>query len=199
MAALAHLEDCARCSAEVDALSTAADQLLHLAPAVEPPVGFEAGVFERLGLQSHQARGAWRPVRFSSARLTWRPKVAGRHRRLCALVVAFGVGALVGHGTQAAESTERRRWPVAAFPDRRSRTFISGGHDVGRVMVYAGNPTWLFMFMDDPDWQGALRCEVVVDQGPTVTLGRFWLADGKGAWAASVDQPAGRLSRGTDR
>jgi hypothetical protein len=61
-------------------------------------------------------------------------------------------------------------------------------------MVYAGNPTWLFMFMDDPSWQGTLRCEVVMDQGPTVMLGRFWLSDGKGAWAASVTQPAGRLA-----
>ena len=33
-----------------------------------------------------------------------------------------------------------------------------------------------------------------MDQGPTVTLGRFWLSDGKGAWAASVPEPAGRLS-----
>jgi hypothetical protein len=48
--------------------------------------------------------------------------------------------------------------------------------------------------MNGPDWQGALRCEVVIDQGPTVTLGRFWLADGKGAWAASVPEPAGRLT-----
>ena len=34
--ALAHLEDCSRCSAEVDELAAAADQLLHLAPAAEP-------------------------------------------------------------------------------------------------------------------------------------------------------------------
>jgi hypothetical protein len=62
-------------------------------------------------------------------------------------------------------------------------------------MVYAGNPTWLFMYMDDASWQGTLRCEVVVDQGPPVVLGRFWLSGGKGAWAASVAQPAGRLSQ----
>ena len=54
--ALAHLEGCARCSAEVDSLSAAADQLLYLAPATEPPVGFEAGVFERLGLQGKPSR-----------------------------------------------------------------------------------------------------------------------------------------------
>ena len=57
--ALSHLESCARCSAEVEELSAAADQLLHLAPSAEPPVGFEAGVFERLGLQDKPRR--WRP------------------------------------------------------------------------------------------------------------------------------------------
>ena len=56
-------------------------------------------------------------------------------------------------------------------------------------------PPGLFMYMDDASWQGTLRCEVVLDQGPTVMLGRFWLSGGKGAWAASVAQPAGRLSQ----
>jgi Putative zinc-finger len=34
--AVAHLESCARCSAEVDELAAATDELLHLAPSVEP-------------------------------------------------------------------------------------------------------------------------------------------------------------------
>ena len=40
----------------VETLAAAGDQLLHLAPAAEPPVGFESGVFERLGLE-HRAAG----------------------------------------------------------------------------------------------------------------------------------------------
>ena len=85
--ALAHLEDCSRCSAEVDELAAAADQLLHLAPAAEPPVGFEARVFERLGLRPGPV--GWRswPV--------WRPKLA-LAVAAAAVVVAFGLGALLG-------------------------------------------------------------------------------------------------------
>jgi hypothetical protein len=60
-------------------------------------------------------------------------------------------------------------------------------------MVYAGNPTWVFMYMDDPAWSGELRCQVVEYQGPALTLGEFWLSGGRGAWAASVPAPAGRL------
>ncbi len=207
--ALAHLEGCARCSAEVDSLSAAADQLLYLAPATEPPVGFEAGVFERLGLQGKPSRRrskfgqswfgqswfgqswfgqSW----FGRSWFAWSPRRAVSIA-VCALVLAFGVGALVGNVTHGAGGY---REPTLAGPHSSIAlaSLVSDGHDVGRVMVYAGNPTWLIMFIDDQNWQGELRCEVVMQDGPTVMLGRFWLADGKGAWAASVDQPAGRLS-----
>jgi hypothetical protein len=187
VAALAHLESCARCSAEVDELSAAADELLHLAPSAEPPVGFEAGVFERLGLQDKPRR--WRPS--FAWNLRWRPKVVAAIGA-CAVAVAFGLGALVGHGSCDGDYEKSAiAGPHTAITEA---ALHSGDRMVGHVMVYAGNPTWLFMFMDDPSWQGTLRCEVVMDQGPTVMLGRFWLSGGKGAWAASVTQPAGRLS-----
>jgi hypothetical protein len=182
VAAVAHMETCARCSAEVDELSKAADQLLHLAPVSEPPIGFEAGVFERLGLNLRPA--GWR---------TWlavRPKLAIA-MAACALVVTFGIGAIVGHGSSGGGG-ERYAAPGPKAPIETAALY-SGGHAVGRVLVYAGNPTWLFMYMDDPSWLGAIHCEVVVDQGTTLDLGQFWLSEGKGAWAASVEQPAGRL------
>jgi hypothetical protein len=182
--ALSHLEGCAQCSAEVDSLSSAADQLLYLAPPADPPVGFEAGVFERLGLQGKRPR--WRSW------LAWTPKVAVPIAA-CVLVLAFGIGALVGNLTHGGGYKGPQLIGGPHSPLAVAALHSGSGHDVGRVMVYAGNPTWLFMTMNDPSWQGALRCEVVVQDGPTVMLGRFWLADGKGAWAASVNQPAGRL------
>jgi anti-sigma-K factor RskA len=185
VAALAHLEDCARCSTEVDELAAAADQLLHLAPAVEPPVGFEARVFERLGLRP--APVGWRSWSI------WRPKLA-LAAAAGAVVVAFGLGALLGHGTSGGGPARYPEEGAAAAPIHVAALY-SGGRAVGRVMVYAGNPTWLFMYMDDANWQGTLRCEVVLDQGAPVVLGKFWLSGGKGAWAASLAQPAGRLSQ----
>ena len=183
--ALSHLEGCARCSAEVDSLSSAADQLLYLAPPAEPPVGFEAGVFERLGLQGKAPRRrSW---------FAWSPRVAASIAA-CVLVLVFGLGALVGNLTHGG-GTYKEPTLTGPHSSIAVASLISGSHDVGRVMVYAGNPTWLFMFMNDPTWKGELRCEVVMEDGPTVTMGRFWLADGKGAWAVSVDQPAGRLSQ----
>ena len=183
--ALAHLEECARCSAEVDELAAAADELLHLAPAAEPPVGFEARVFERLGLRAG-------PVGWRSWSV-WRPKV-GLAIAAAAVVVAFGLGALLGHGTSGGGKA-RSPAAIAAGQPLHVAALYAKGRAVGRVMVYAGNPTWLFMYMDDASWQGTLHCEVVLDQGQPVELGQFWLSGGKGAWAASVAQPAGRLSQ----
>jgi hypothetical protein len=187
-ALVAHLEKCTACSAEVDALSLTADQLLHLAPTAEPPVGFEAGVFQRLGLQQ-RTRGSQQRTRGKRYWPAWRPKLVAS-MAAGALVLAFGLGALLGFGTAGGGSGR----PAAASQGPiQVASLFSGGHAVGQVFVYAGNPTWLFMDMNNVRWEGALRCEVVVDQGPTITLGRFWLSDGKGAWAASVSQPAGRL------
>jgi hypothetical protein len=179
---VAHLENCTSCSVEVDALSKTADQLLHLAPTAEPPVGFEGGVFDRLGLQRRTSRRRYWPA--------WRPKVVAS-MAAGAAVLAFGLGALLGFGTRVGGPV---RPAVAAQAPIQVASLFSGRHAVGQVFVYAGNPTWLFMDMNDARWHGALRCEVVVDQGPTVVLGRFWLSDGKGAWAARLSQPAGRLN-----
>jgi hypothetical protein len=148
-------------------------------------VGFEARVFERLGLRPG-------PVGWRSWAI-WRPKLA-LSVAAAAVVVAFGLGALLGYGTGGGSGEHYPVQASGAAPIHVAALY-AGGRPVGRVMVYAGNPTWLFMYMDDASWQGTLRCEVVLDQGATVVLGRFWLSGGKGAWAASLAQPAGRLSQ----
>jgi hypothetical protein len=109
-----------------------------------------------------------------------------------AAVLVFGLGAVAGYSGRSGGPGRGSGYQAigTAVQVDQLRT---GGRSVGKVLVDAGNPTWVFMYMDEPRWSGALYCRVVVDHGPTVTLGRFWLTGGKGAWAASVDQPAGRL------
>lgn len=188
-AVLAHIEVCPRCSAVLAELSTAADDLLHLAPAAEPPVGFEARVFERLGVGASCGQPAGhvsaRP-RFARRRFPSRERVIVAVCGVAALVVAFVGGLLVSGGGHSPG-------PSLAASGVETASLRSAGRPVGEVMVYAGDPTWVFMYMDDPAWTGTLRCQVMEEQGPALTLGRFWLSGGKGAWAASVGQPAGRL------
>jgi hypothetical protein len=180
MVALAHIEGCSRCSAEVEDLAAAADRLVHLAPSAEPPLGFEARVFERLGLRQSPAK-----LRPWPLRVPRRTLVAAA---VLVLVLAFGMGALVGHSS----APGRSQSDAIGGPIQLS-SMTSGGRDVGNVLVYEGNPTWLFMYMYHFNYHGTLRCEVTVDNGPPVMLGRFWLSDGRGAWADSVNVPAGAL------
>jgi hypothetical protein len=186
-AALAHLDDCPRCGAEVDKLAAAADDLLHLVPAVEPSAGFEARVSERF-------RTPARPSR-------WRAWLAGWKRRPALALGALAVLAAVGAGTLAvhqATSPGRHapggsvRGYQASAPTEVAR-FRAGTRTVGQVMVYVGHPTWLYMYVDDVAGAGELTCQVVLADGSTVTLGHFWPSAGKGAWAATVTEPAGKL------
>ena len=63
-AALAHLESCPACRAEVASLSAVADELVLLAPIVEPPPGFDGAVLGRLAREGAvaDARAASQPT-----------------------------------------------------------------------------------------------------------------------------------------
>jgi hypothetical protein len=184
VAALAHVDGCSRCASEVERLAAVGDELLALSPSAEPPVGFEAGVFARMGLKTPPgpADGGGRSAR--------------RWGRRSAVLLAVAAGLVFAVGAVTGAVAHGRPGPPDR-PDRALETvaLTAGGRQVGDVMVYAAEPTWIFMYMHGVPWTGALRCEVTVAGGRTLTLGRFWLSGGKGAWAASTSQPAGRLGQ----
>ncbi len=62
-AAIAHLESCSRCHVDLSALADAADQLLLVAPRVDPPPGFEVRVLARLAAETTPRLGSGRPRR----------------------------------------------------------------------------------------------------------------------------------------
>jgi hypothetical protein len=185
-AALAHLDGCPRCGAEVDKLSAVADELLHLVPQVEPSVGFEARVSERFRTPARPSR---RPVWLAWPR---RPALA---LRALAVLAVVGIGTLAVHQAttpgQHGPGSGPRGYQASA-PTEVAH-FRSGTRTVGQVMVYVGHPTWLYMYVDDLVWPGELTCRVVLADGSIITLGQFRPSAGKGAWAASVSQPASRL------
>src|SRR5271154_4147635 len=47
---LSHVESCPRCAEELEVLSRTADSVLRAAPDMEPPLGFEVRLFERMGV-----------------------------------------------------------------------------------------------------------------------------------------------------
>jgi hypothetical protein len=171
---LHHLASCPDCRRLVSELSAVADELLLLAPAHEPPAGFESRILARLG-----ERG----------------KTRGRKLRkvLGIAAIALLAGGIAGGGVF---------WNLRADRDIASRyrqvLALANGeyfgavllHDVhgarrGLLFGYQGDTSWLFLTIDGPLDSRNYRAELITKEGGGILLD------------ASVDLSAPRPSWGT--
>jgi hypothetical protein len=172
---LGHVENCPRCSSELEHLSIVADTVLQLAPEVDPPIGFELRLAQRL-----QASGTPR-----------RPK---RFRRASSLAIAAAVTVVVGFGAATLVGTRSSNNEIrSTTANLTSATLSSHGQDVGEVFVSAGKPAWMFMTIDSRSWSGVVTCEVILAGGKIETIGQFALSGGYGAWGAPLTSSAGQV------
>lgn len=162
--ALRHLAGCADCRAFTDQLASVADSLLLLAPAADPPLGFESRV-AAAATTAGRPRRSW--VRSAALAVA------------AAVVAALATAAVLANGDD--DALVR-----ATLASTRS------GDVVGRVWTYdaAGGRDWMFMTIDNP-WaaDNPYVCEAVLHDGRTIRLGRFVATDGKGAWGEPVAVP----------
>ena len=85
--ALSHVESCPRCAEELEQLSRVADTVVQAAPELEPPMGFEVRLFERMGVADVLPRRRLRPS-------FWVPAVVAA----AAAAVVLGLGLCVVPG-----------------------------------------------------------------------------------------------------
>lgn len=175
--ALGHLATCVDCRAYTDQLTGIGDALLLLAPAADPPLGFESRVAARLAAE---------PPSIAIA-------TAQRHRRTwlrtAAIAAAAAAVAVLVTATLVRTGGDHDALVRATLASSRS------GDRVGQVWAYDGDRDWLFMTVDNP-WaaDNPYICEAVLRDGRTVRLGRFQAHDGKGAWGEPVDVPLGDVT-----
>lgn len=151
-AALAHLETCASCRWEVTLLTDAVEQLLVLAPAVEPSAGFEQRVLARL-----EALAASEASPPTSPRGRPRRPTARRVLAIAAMMVAIvAAGVII---TARSDDNE-----VAA---RTADMWSRSGHVVGEVSVPGAADSIVLAI---PDWIG-----LVQTYGATVDA-PYWVA-----------------------
>jgi putative zinc finger protein len=93
---LAHVEGCVRCQADLAGLTEVGENVLLLAPAAEPPPGFESRVLAQVG-PPRSPRARWSPGR---------PLLAAA-AVLAVLLVAGAVLALTGGGDDGRDGGER--------------------------------------------------------------------------------------------
>jgi hypothetical protein len=173
-AALAHLTGCDACRTLVDELARAADGLLLLAPAVEPPPGFESRVLAAIGTASQ-------PV----------PLRSGRTRLWLAAAAVVVAAAVSGAGV--AELRHRGGKPpatVASAPIgvRTALVRDDAGRWTCRAVVYGDDPTWLVVSLDRKDGLNAAFSVEAVRAGSAdvVPVGTFTTTDGHGSLATTV-------------
>jgi hypothetical protein len=182
-ATLAHVDSCAHCAEELEQLSRAADAVVSVAPELEPTVGFEVRLFNRMGLVDDPApvpmnlgqprRG---PRRWMAATPRWALASA-------AAVVALLVGLSIGWSTGSPSGSPHPRTAEAAVA---TAALKEGGHAVGTVATYRGTTPWMIVTLDDSSAHGALTCEVVTADGVTHKIGTFSATYGYAAWDAPL-------------
>lgn len=168
--AVAHLARCANCQQLMIELTGAADELLLLAPEVEPPPGFESRVLARLAEQR-----------------------APRRPRLWALVAVAAVVILaaVGGGLTA-QAVGNDHGEGGRL--RTALAMSASGRTTCRVVLAGGNPASLLISLDGTTGQYSdYVAEVQPKTGKAIPVGRFSLSDGHGMLATTVAADAADL------
>jgi hypothetical protein len=188
-ALLQHVESCPRCLAEVERLTMAADGVVHLAPELEPPVGFENRLFDRLAERETPATAAasrrWGPGG------RWRPRTA---KARVGLVAAAALMALLGVGVGWSLRGGDTPTPPSGHPVLEAR-LIGAGRTHGEVYVSPGDPAWLTMTVASMTGSSTVQCRITTDRGVSYLLGSFRLHDGRGTWDAALPVPADHVER----
>jgi hypothetical protein len=182
---LSHVESCQRCADELELLSRVADNVVQAAPAMDPPLGFEVRLFERMGVTDVRSRRR----RFRSSR--WVPAVVG----VAAAALALGLGLSLASSTPSPTvSAQAGPWRAHHV---ETAALVAKSETVGQVKIFGGDKPWMSMMLADSAARGKVDCVVVTKDGVTRHVGTFVADDGYGAWVAPlpVDPAKVRLAR----
>jgi hypothetical protein len=144
-----------------------------------PTTAFADGLFRQL---SEQLNG-------QEAR---RPEPMPIRRRRTALL-AVPAAALLVAGTAAVTETVNHAATgrsAAHAPQRnelRTGTFQTlDGQVLGQIVAYRGHPSWVFMNVNVPNYDGPIKCMLQVDNGSTVAFGIFAVHNGIGQLSKTI-------------
>jgi hypothetical protein len=160
--ALRHLAECPECRRTVEELSAVADELLLLAPAHEPPAGFESRVLARMAVPRPRRRGRRLLVPLAAA----------------AAAAAVAAGIVVGATSDDRRLADQYRATLAAangsyFEAARLRD--AGQRPSGLVYGYRGRPSWIYVSVYADRRSTRYRVELALRSGRRMALPAFRL------------------------
>jgi hypothetical protein len=173
---LDHLGDCAACAGEASELTGVVDEVVvHLAPPVDPPAGFESRVLARLAPPAPSTPWWRRPMTIAAAAAV-------------AIAVAGTTTGLyvTGGGSSQLDGQYVSSLQALGGKELRAAPLVSRGHTWGQAFVYEGKQSWVFLSMswDVPD--GAYRVVLDRSDGPSLTVGMIRLHHGEGSAGTTV-------------
>jgi len=179
-AALRHLGGCSGCRQLVAELSSVGDELLQLAPAHDPPVGFEPRVLAEVT----------KPPRRRSI-----PPPARRWQWLATAAAAVVLAAILGAGSVLLATAGDRRLAAgyqAVLSEGRGAYFLAAPLQgpqgrIGTVFGYQGQPPWVMVTLQPSIQQeGRFQVQVVTRDGRYLSLGDATLGGAKGTWGGQL-------------
>ena len=216
-AVLDHAVGCAGCRRELAEISALADELLSLAPAVEPSTGFEvralagfsgvdAAVASRAGLRESPSLSDRNGLVSADPTSMGKPSTQGPApssrrrggRTIRRLIAAAVVLALVGLGVAVARDKS------GSGPGRAGSVFAASGWElrdpsgtgVGRVFVRRGPPGRLEVHLDRAAPGSSYRVECDYAAGPSYVAGTVATTSGPSSvWSANVSTDLYELRR----
>jgi hypothetical protein len=144
----------------------------------QPSEQFVSDLFEKLSDQSAPAAPDQRPAR--------------KHRARLALVAA-AAGAVLVSGTVAVTDAfdHPSGTPSAVQAPHgdvlRTGTFVASDSRVlGQIVAYRGQPSWVFMNVTVPQYNGPITCELQAADGSVVSFGTFQIHNGIGHFSKTI-------------
>jgi Putative zinc-finger len=175
--ALEHLARCPECRRYLEELSISADELLLLAPAHEPPPGFEGRVLAQI--TPRRSRG-WR-----------RALVPVAAAAVAATVAAAGVWFATDSDRDIADRYAETLAVANGEYFAASPLEAAGGRRIGTVFGYEGDPSWCMVVVNPEDGgaiaSGRYAIELVTEDGRRVPWGPLDVEAGVGSAGRTMD------------
>jgi Putative zinc-finger len=179
-AALRHLGGCAGCRRLVSELSSVGDELLQLAPAHDPPAGFESRVLAAVAEPPRRRRSQ---------------PLAHRWRWVATAAAAVVLAAALGAGSVLLATADDRRVAAAyqaVLTQGQGAYFLAAPLQgtqgrVGTVFGYQGQPSWAMVTLQASiRGEGRLQVQVVTRDGRYLPLGDAVLGGAKRTWGGPL-------------
>jgi hypothetical protein len=160
-------------------------------PGVDRPDDhFVDELHRRLSASADRHASNGNVTRMLPAPRTPRSKPVQIRRRALAALGAAAAALLLVVGTIASTRAVQGHSPAPGVQSAaavRSGTLLTAdGHSLGKMYVYKGKPSWVFLNVHDSTFAGVYTCEFQFVNGTTVPVGTLELHDGSGVFVRIV-------------